>query len=1352
MSSKMRLCSPQLKLVLLLLILMLTSIGPLSSQPNSFWEQLQDLSKMRFQTYNVEQGMPSRISIRTFQDSRGYIWVTTEEGLARFDGLRFKNYFFSSADSASIRHNHVAGITEDHNGYLWLATHGGGLNRFDPRTGQFREFFHERGDDKNPDPYRYRCLYYDEQENCIWVGGISIGLLRFDLESKSFDVFHPEPLQFNWRTGNTIYSIVQDPYQEDRLWLAAFGKLYAFYKTEKRFAEHTAVRECIHQSSLQSLVVTAPEELWIGTWANGLLRYNPQTSVCKRFLPRPEFQPQENQNINTAIAIKSAEELWVSDHHLGLGVFNTRTEEFSFLGTADAPFPCLEINHIFKDQDHNLWLTSDNGLYQAPLQLQPFPSLSFNNYNLTDFAPLPNGHILVARKEKEAGLLLMNSNWQTIDTIPWAGSYPPLKWVASTRNKQYWTASGDHLYEIDWQNRRLRRAVSDLLAQLPNQDFSLSDIVADPAGDLWLTTYDKGVIRINAERTQATQYLQSEPYPAAPAAGLAMTGITVAPDSTIWVGTSDGLLIIDPQHEHFQWMKADTQGLLGDWVRDITLDSLGHIWMGTNTGVQAIDHCTRRPVLTLQREQGLPRSNVHQLATDRYGRVWMGTYEGLAYYDWGTGQIKTINRSNGLRYPTETRVITCGPFILSGTSDKKNLLHIDSLERPLSLREVSLQQFIVNGHPEQLSPGIDFRKAVTLSHDENFLEIHFAAPSYFQPKRLQYRYQLKGLDTRWRYTDGRAPRAIYTGLPPGQYTFKVQVRAPEASWPEKRRSLSIVITPPWWANSWAYAGYLLLLCGLLYAFYRQQLNRQMTRQRRLQEQEIEALRSRLYANMTHEFRTPLTVIAGMAEHIREQPEQWLQSGVEAIQRNTQRLLRLVNQLLDLSRLDSKSLPVTLIQGDVVSFLRYLTEAFQSYAEAQEILLSYQAGAEQLMMDYDPKKLEAIYTNLLSNALKFTPAGGQVDIKVQQVERQQQPYCQICITDTGPGISAAQQDFIFNRFYQADDSSTRPVEGSGIGLALTKEFVHLLGGMIEVHSLEGEGASFRVLLPLQRNAQKQELTDENTAVPLSASMPNGSSSSNPQSPLVLLVEDNPDVATYLHACLKADYQLAFAQNGQEGIEQARKLVPDIIISDVMMPLKNGFELCETLKHDTRTSHIPILLLTARADKVSRHTGLRTGADAYLTKPFNRQELNIRLQKMVELRQRLKVKYSMTQLQPKSTAPPEDPEVMFLQKLRAIILEQLSNPNFRVEPDLCRAIAMSRPQLYRKLKALTGLSPSAFLRQLRMQEARRLLQTGQYTAQLVAEKTGFQDASYFSKAYQREIGESPQETISPSKSNN
>ena len=591
---------------------------------------------------------------------------------------------------------------------------------------------------------------------------------------------------------------------------------------------------------------------------------------------------------------------------------------------------------------------------------------------------------------------------------------------------------------------------------------------------------------------------------------------------------------------------------------------------------------------------------------------------------------------------------------------------------------------------------------------------------------------------------------MYTGLPPGQYTFKVQARAPQQDWPDTFRSLSIIITPPWWANGWAYTAYFILFCGLLYTIYRYQLHRQMARQRRLQEREIEALRSRLYANMTHEVRTPLTVIAGMAEHIREQPEQWLQSGVDAIQRNTQRLLRLVNQLLDLSRLDSKSLPVTTIQGDVVSFLRYQTEAFHSYAEAREVQLSYQAEPGQLFMDYDPKKLEAIYTNLLSNALKFTPAGGRVEVAVQQVERQQQEYCLICVSDTGPGISNAQQDFIFNRFYQADDSSTRPVEGSGIGLALTKEFVHLLGGEIEVRSQEGEGASFQVLLPIQRKTHRQDPLSEASAMYTPANRPEPKAAENREAPLLLLVEDNPDVASYLHACLQPHYNLAFAKNGQEGLEEALRLIPDIIISDVMMPLKNGFELCEALKNDTRTSHIPIILLTARADEASRHTGLRTGADAYLTKPFNRQELYIRLQKMLELRQQLKEKYSTANPQPDSSPPSEDPELRFLQKLKSIILDRMSDPDFRVEPDLCRAIAMSRPQLYRKLKALTGLSPSAFLRQIRMQEAQRLLLSGQYAVQQVAEKTGFRDASYFSKAYLREMGEPPHKTIKHSKS--
>ncbi len=797
-----------------LLLLVLSASLPLPGQQPAFGVHVREAGQIRFQAYNVEQGMPSRISIQTFQCSRGYIWIATEEGLSRYDGLQFKNFFSSSADSTSIRHNHVAAITEDRDGNLWLATHGGGLNRFDPRTGRFEAFFHQPEEEKNPAPYRYRCLYYDEQEHCLWVGGINTGLLRFDLKTEKFQLFKPEPIRFNWRSSNTIYDILQDPFRKDRLWLPTFGKLFAFYKAERRFEEHAAVRNTIVRSGLHRALITAPDELWIGSWGNGLLHYNPKTKQCQSYKPRPEFHPHENQNINTALAVKSADELWVSDHHLGLGVFNTKTKQFSFPGTADAPFPCQEVNDIFEDRDHNLWLTTDNGLYVAPPPLQPLPSLYFDDHKLGDFEILPNDSILACGETTGFGLLLLDNKWQPADTIAWdnksAAGYPHPEWVTATDDQQYWTASGNRLYSVNWQERRLQRAMPDLLNQLPEQGFWLSGILADHNGNLWLPTYQKGVIKVNAKRTQATQYLKSCQYPEAPVAGVAVSGIAAAPDNSIWVATSDGLLVINPRNDHFQWLTTSGDALLSDWIRDLTLDSLGYIWIGTNTGVQAIDHCTRQPVLTFQREHGLPRSNVHQLATDRHGRVWMGTYEGLAYYDWRTGQLKTINRSNGLRYPTQARLTTCGPYVISGSSNKKNLLHIDSLERPVPLHEVRLQQFIVNGHIRQLTPGIDFRREVRLSHDEDFLDIRFAAPSYFQPKRLKYRYQLSGLDNRWQYTDGSAPRAMYTGLPPGQYTFKVQARAPQQDWPDTFRSLSIIITPPWWANGWAYTAYFVL--------------------------------------------------------------------------------------------------------------------------------------------------------------------------------------------------------------------------------------------------------------------------------------------------------------------------------------------------------------------------------------------------------------------------------------------------------------------------------------------------------------------------------------------------------------
>ena len=533
------------------------------------------------------------------------------------------------------------------------------------------------------------------------------------------------------------------------------------------------------------------------------------------------------------------------------------------------------------------------------------------------------------------------------------------------------------------------------------------------------------------------------------------------------------------------------------------------------------------------------------------------------------------------------------------------------------------------------------------------------------------------------------------------------------------------------------------------------LNEELIRQKTTVEKQKEKLeeqdemKSRFFTNISHEFRTPLTVISGMTNQIKNKPDKWLDRGLPMIEQNTQSLLHLINQILDLRKLESKELKANLVQGDVVKYLQYISESFQSFAESNGLQLHFLSAVGSLFMDYDPDKLLRIVSNLLSNAIKYTPEGGQVYFHISEMEENGQAHLKISVKDTGIGIAEEKMPHIFDRFYQVDDSATRKGEGTGIGLALALELIKLLNGRIEVNSSLGKGSTFVVLLPVANEALVAANPLPNfAALPISDTTTPQLSPANQKEkefPSILIVEDNPDVAQYLMACLEGMYQLELAGNGQIGIDTALEQVPDLIISDVMMPEKDGFELCDTLKNDERTSHIPIILLTAKADFDSKIRGLKKGADAYLTKPFEPEELQVRLEKLLESKERLQAKYANLANESSDLGSEErqSMEGAFVEKFVEIVTQNISDENFGIV-QLCKSLGMGRTQVHNKIKALTGKSTSLFIRSIRLQKARQLLQTSDMNISEVGYEVGFVSPSHFSRFYAEEFGEPPTQT--------
>ena len=686
--------------------------------------------------------------------------------------------------------------------------------------------------------------------------------------------------------------------------------------------------------------------------------------------------------------------------------------------------------------------------------------------------------------------------------------------------------------------------------------------------------------------------------------------------------------------------------------------------------------------------------------------------------------------------------------------------HPDSIPQndfvaPIVLTDFYLNQQKVKPNNEHrlLTKNIHYQKTLRLNHTQTDFGFSFVSPNFYKSDKIQYFYKLEGYHEDW-VAIGNKLAVHLTNIPTGKYDFKVKAKTAAGFWTKEAKSIQLTILPPWWETSGAYLLYLITFFSIIWAIWLYELNRLENKNNAQRLTALNRLRTRLYTNITHEFRTPLTVIQGMAAQMKGDP-----LAKKLIQRNTKNLLHLVNQLLDMSKLEAGKMQAKPIRQDIVFFLSYLTESFQSYAKTKEISLVFYSEEDELVMNYDPEKMQHIIANLLSNAIKFTRKGGKIFLQVSKnpnlLVDDQAPVLQIRVKDNGIGIAAKELPHIFDRFYQVDDSDTRKSSGTGIGLALTKELVEVLEGQINVTSKIGKGTQFTLVIPSleMEDAPSKDLPSQAIIEPylvektLDIDLPKSEIVSTPTTstprPLLLLIEDNADVVIYIKTCLEHLYQIEVAYDGETGIEKALELVPDIIISDVMMPKKNGFEVTQTLKRTLQTSHIPIILLTAKTTFEDKIAGLERGADAYLEKPFQQKELEVRLAQLLALRKQLQLRYAHDST-PTITATPAylAIEDEFVQNVQAIILTHLSDTSFGVQ-DLCKKVFLSRQQVHRKLIALTGKSTSHFIRAVRLEAAKKLLKTTDQSIAQIAFSVGFKEASYFSKLFTLTFGQSPSE---------
>ncbi|MEB2779760.1 two-component regulator propeller domain-containing protein [Algoriphagus sp. C2-6-M1] len=1315
------------------------------------------------------------------QDEMGFIWLADNyNGLIRYDGTNKVNFKSNPNDSNSLFTNRLETVISGNDGVIWIGSFEEGLDRFDLATETFTHFHHDPADPSSLSSNSITSLLEDKS-GTLWVGTIS-GLDTLNRATGTFVSIVDQSAAGQLLSKAAIRTIYED--QEGIIWVGCGnffgdnpkspndGLIQINIKSGEinHFVHNPKDPTSLIDNRIRAIFEDSHGNFWVGSAGDGLHLMDRATGSFRRFeydpanperLSRPPVNLQAEFAVDHITFINEDVEgfLWIGTYAGGINRYNPENQRVEFFGKSTNPAYNLDKNDFWtmlKTEDNLLWLagwepkTENQVLYQ----LATFP-------NQLDYITL-NRRPITFEEDLEEGV-----------------------WIGTER--------GLVGYQLNGKNESFFAFVQNRIGEN-----YITDLSFDSPDYLWVATL-RGLYHFDRLSRSVVHYLPDERNSNSLSSNAV---VKVYPDllGKVWIGTAEGLDVLNTQtgqFTHFIHVAIDSNSLVSNVITAIHKDTNGNMWIGTDKGLSFYD----QSIGIFQSKLIQNSAAVNNIFEDSRKRLWVSAYRSGLFFSDDQGKSFSL-------YSDSTGLITDGIFVKGIVEDQNGLIWLNtdigfiqlntdtgnavlfgnSWKKTKENSYNSLQTYISSrreifaGDPNGFyhfstldlqkdyldAPRIYWRKfflgnreviprnnkflplplsqteKITLPYHQNSFAFEVGDIDFVTAQNEKnILYKLEDYDWKWGKVNSNN-MIIYYNLPPGDYVLRVKSANRFGVLGEK--AISIQILQPWYFHWWALILFTLLFVAILYTIYDFLLDRKLEQAEVNRLQELNLVKSRFYTNLTHEFRTPLTVISGIADQVLENPQQWLKEGLPMIKRNSLLMQGLINQMLDLAKLDSGAMPVKMVQNNIISYITYLADSFHSFAESKDIRLHLLTNSDELIMDFDPEKTASIFSNLVGNAIKFTPIGGDVYIHIDLADSQSgEKFLNLKIRDNGKGISNATLPYIFDRFYQVDNSSRGQNEGTGIGLSLTKELVTLLGGCISVNSQEGKGTEFLVTLPVRHEAPmgipkewtpQTHLIEENNGV--SSILPFSTSAG--ELPLALLIDDNEDVLKYLVSCLQSQYGIQMARNGIEGIKMAIELIPDIIISDVVMPEKNGYEVVEILKNDERTSHIPIILLTAKAGFASRLEGLERGADAYLAKPFDKKELYLRLRKLIELRQHLNKRYDKLDPIESPNSETETQEDVFLKKLRLIVETNIDDDEFGITK-LCREMGISRTQMPRKLKALTAKSTSQIIRTIRMQHAKKLLQNPELHISEIGYAVGYGNPSHFTQEFSKEFGVAP-----------
>ncbi|HNP24981.1 MAG TPA: response regulator [Panacibacter sp.] len=1311
-------------------------------------QQQRTVSNVRSLT--IEDGLPQGFLTGFAQDKQGFMWIATRDGLARYDGRSVKVFQHSEADSNTISMNVIRFLSIDQEDKLWIQYDNGAIDIMDPFTEKLRRLAKEKGFAAFTAPSFANSFSRIVQDSAGYLYRISYDQRFSTSEMRCVDEKLLTKKKIVFPPGESPCGLCSD--KNNKVFASSLKALYVLdggiLKKLSDFSED---------------LKTGVKDFWRGM--AGIMEVNEQGDiliVTPTALWKFNVEKGQWKKTSFATAIPDASEYRLISAPNG-DVF-LREDNKIYRINSDESLTLLWTNELKPgniismtvDRNNILWVgTNTFGARMIDLNVSGFTSYKRVSNFFYDVLPIP---ISVIKKYSNTPL---NENERCFATIDKNGNLWINGFFYETIDGKTMSANslvkivGNHavVYNIEPGKTDLRQ-------------WGIVKFVFDTENRCWgiLPTSNRLFeVDLESKKFLSVYSLQNQgnPWPV----------FLTAHEDQLWILYTDAIISFNPATHVFKTFK-DQPGLQAFRNTVLTMavpDPIEKdvLWIGSlGNGMIRFDSKTAT-ARSFTMNDGLPNNTVYAIVPDTKGYFWCSSNKGIFRFSPKDYSVLSFTAKDGLQGNEFNRTqfihFPDGKIAFGGT-EGITIFHPDSIKVDDYEPRVSLTDILINNEPlakfaewkDKAVPSID---TMRLIYDQNFLSFRFAGLEFTNPEKLQYRYMLTGIDKDW-VNAGTQNSANYTNLAPGSYDLKINVTNTAGIWSPHGKTIHIIISPPWWETWWAYTFYLAAAVTIILTLFRVRLNEAKARQEiALKQKEaarlkaMDEIKSRFFSNITHEFRTPLSLILSPVEQMQQDASlsPVIKQGLGIVQRNARQLLRLINQLLDMSKLESGTMRLSLSRSNIHLFVQDCVNSFQQAAAGKNIHLLLEGDTPSQEYLFDTDKLEKILFNLLSNAIKFTSNGGEVIVHLAiDHDLVKGDQLVLRVADSGLGISEEKLPYIFDRFYQVDNSAARRYEGTGIGLALVKELAELLQGTVHASSQQGAGSVFVVSCPLQRaptenvpqwqkTTKLSEAQSPVTGLPAKATEP-----ANSTGPLVLIVEDNEELRNFIAQSLADKYRVSTAAHGEAALLRAAEELPDIIISDIMMPGMDGYTLCKEIKTGKATDHIAVILLSAKNAQESVVEGLHSGADDYITKPFHFAELELRVHNMIQRQEKLRNFYqSQLSSTTHSNSVPEEPHP-FIAELYSILDQNLDDTSLTVEK-LASAAAVSSKTLNRKLTSLVGLTANELIRQYRLKRSLEYLKQGINISQ-AAYSVGFESPAHFSNSFKTLFGVTPSEYVS------